>query len=448
MTQAGRLTFARFMEQALYGPGGYYRQAKHPAGRPHGYLTSPAVHPLFGALLARQIEEVWRRLGSPEPFWVVEAGCGSGLLARDVCRWARQRPDAEFARAVRYVALDRASSFDLLHPARMPAVGLHGALGAAGDKPPPYGLGTPSREGWGEGRPAPVRAAGLPLRPFTGCILANELWDNLPVHRLVRRRNAPQEIYVVLNGQQWEEVEGEASPEVLAALAEAGVEAVEGQEVEVRPALGFWFREAAAALVRGLVLSIDFGYWRGAASGTGRTLATYGEHVRETDPYAAVGKVDITAAVDLGVAVVQARQAGLTPLGLTSQAAFLERLGLPAALRALDGLGLGPAAARLANRAALRELVRPEGLGAHFVLALGKGFSGPPLAGFGGSQAEAGQPDGWLEPLPLLDGERLGVLAARYPHWALEVGDLWGRDEEGCRVPEPQHPSEPSRAAG
>ena len=421
-----RLTFARFMEQALYGPAGYYRQTTHPAGRPHGYLTSPAVHPLFGALLARQIEEVWRRLDAPESFVVVEAGCGSGLLARDFCAWVQQSGQRKFARALRYVAQDRASSFDLLR-LRVPS--------------PILG------EGEGEG-PAPVRAAGLPLSPFTGCILANELWDNLPVHRLVRRRNAPQEIYVVLNGQQWEEVEGEASPEVLAALAEAGVEAVEGQEVEVRPALGFWFREAAAALVRGLVLSIDFGYWRGAASGTGRTLATYGEHVRETDPYAAVGKVDITAAVDLGVAVVQARQAGLTPLGLTSQAAFLERLGLPAALRALDGLGLGPAAARLANRAALRELVRPEGLGAHFVLALGKGFSGPPLAGFGGSQAEAGQPDGWLEPLPLLDGERLGVLAARYPHWALEVGDLWGRDEEGCRVPEPQHPSEPSRAAG
>lgn len=413
MTPASRLTFARFMEQALFGPSGYYRQARHPAGRPHGYLTSPAVHPLFGALLARQLEEVWRRLGSPEPFWVVEAGCGSGLLARDVWARAQQCGQGGLAHALRYVALDRASSFDLLRP-RVPS--------------PILG------EGQGEGGPAPVRAAGLPLRPFTGCILANELWDNLPVHRLVRRGNALQEIYVVLKRQGWEQEEGDATPEALTALAEVGVEPVEGQEVEVRPALGLWLREAAAALEQGLVLSIDFGYWRGPA-GPGRTVAVYTGQTVGGDPYAEVGRADITAAVDVATAVAQARRAGLTPLGLTSQAVFLERLGLSAALRALDRLGLGSAAGRLANRAALRELGRPDGLGSHFVLALGKEFSGPPLAGFGGGPAAAGEADDWLEPPPLLDGERLRVLEARYPHWALEVGELWGTRDESCAMP-------------
>src|SRR3990170_1435855 len=83
------------MEAALYHPQhGYYLSRREKLGREGDYLTSPEVSPIFGVLLARQLREMWLAIGQPQRFDVVEAGAGTGILCRDILRWAHsQAPD-------------------------------------------------------------------------------------------------------------------------------------------------------------------------------------------------------------------------------------------------------------------------------------------------------------------------------------------------------------------
>ena len=83
----GPITFAEFMEVALYHPnGGYYAQDSRQDATHRDYYTSPSAHPAFSALIAIQLEAMWKALDSPDPFHVVEMGAGGGLMARDICR--------------------------------------------------------------------------------------------------------------------------------------------------------------------------------------------------------------------------------------------------------------------------------------------------------------------------------------------------------------------------
>ncbi|MCI0814959.1 MAG: SAM-dependent methyltransferase, partial [Chloroflexi bacterium] len=102
----GALPFRDFMQLALYHPTlGYYTSRREVIGRTADYVTSPELTPLFGAMLGRQLREMWERLDRPESFDAVEAGPGTGILARDVLAWAaRSAPD--FAAALTYTLVE------------------------------------------------------------------------------------------------------------------------------------------------------------------------------------------------------------------------------------------------------------------------------------------------------------------------------------------------------
>src|SRR5439155_7747643 len=77
ISDRGPVTFADFMEVALYDPqAGYY--ARPPVGEGGDFVTSPHVSPAFGVLLAHQVDELWELLDKPEPLWLIEAGAGDG----------------------------------------------------------------------------------------------------------------------------------------------------------------------------------------------------------------------------------------------------------------------------------------------------------------------------------------------------------------------------------
>ena len=103
----GSITFAEFMELALYHPEGYYSEDSRIGAR-GDYFTSPVLHPAFGALLAVQLRVMWDTLGRPSAFWIVEPGARDGQLATDILSFADAHMD-EFARALRYVEIDRSS---------------------------------------------------------------------------------------------------------------------------------------------------------------------------------------------------------------------------------------------------------------------------------------------------------------------------------------------------
>ena len=104
--EKGAIAFAEFMEVALYWPeGGYYLQGE-PLGATGDYYTRPLVHPAFGALLAGQFYQMWQLLDCPNPFTVVEAGAGNGLLCRDIITFSAHLP-RPFRDSLSYICGDR-----------------------------------------------------------------------------------------------------------------------------------------------------------------------------------------------------------------------------------------------------------------------------------------------------------------------------------------------------
>ena len=102
----GPIPFSRYMELCLYHPEvGYYARRKEQFGKAGDFYTASDVHAVFGRLLARQFEEMWRVLGSPQRLDIVELGPGRGLFARDVLDWSRKK-FPEFYHALHYVLIE------------------------------------------------------------------------------------------------------------------------------------------------------------------------------------------------------------------------------------------------------------------------------------------------------------------------------------------------------
>jgi SAM-dependent MidA family methyltransferase len=363
----GRISFARFMDLALYHPRwGYYLAPERRAGRPGDFLTAPETHPFFGITLARQIAECWERLGRPRPFVVREYGAGSGGLAWDIVAGLSQ--EAPECRA--------ALEYRLVEPNRHR---LEQALAAFAEG----GLDNVVR---GE-----TLAAGAEPEPIVGVILANEVADALGVHRLIWRGGRLREGWVVWTGEAFAAAEGELSPEAAAAepermLREHGIALAEGDRIEISPAAAAWFAAAARGLRRGYAIVIDYGYpapelYR--AHRLGGTVRAYRAHTVSDDPFAYVGEQDLTAHVDFSALRRAGETAGLAFAGQTTQGAFLASLGLGDLLVSLGNDATTALPAYLAAQAAIVRLIDPGGMGRFGVLIMaGDAPVAPPLRGF------------------------------------------------------------------
>jgi SAM-dependent MidA family methyltransferase len=321
------VTFEAFVEEALYGPGGFYTRGGG-AGRRSDFLTSPEVGPLFGAVVARALDAEWERLGRPHPFTVVEAGAGRGALARSVL-------DAAPAcrSSLRYLLVERSPALR----ARAADLGL-------------------------------VVAHDLPAGPLVGVVLANELLDNLPFALLERRRAG------------WAEVGVEGGAEVLLPAGPADARradvlaatAAEGARIPCQRAATAWLRRALGVVQRGRVVVVDYG--AGTAELAARPwrtwVRTYRAHVRGGHPLEAPGTQDVTCEVAFD------QLAGVRPPDADrSQAAWLAAHGLDALVaearatwRERAALGDLPALAARSRVGEAEALCDPAGLGAFRVL--------------------------------------------------------------------------------
>jgi SAM-dependent MidA family methyltransferase len=356
------MTFARFMDLALYDPdGGYYRDEAARPGREGDFLTAPEAHPIFGAALARAVADAWDRLGRPNPFVLREYGAGTGMLAAAVLDGlTTERPD--LASVIRYEPIE-------VEPRRLEAIAAR--LEAAG-----HG--------------ARLTVPASPDRPADAFVLANEVLDALPTHRVVQRAGRLREVMVGSLDGAFVDVEAEPSTHALERrLAENGVTLADGQRAEICLAVDGWIAAAAAAgLGRGVLLLIDYGYPATELYDPIRrrdgTLRAYLRHRVHDDPYIHVGRQDLTAHVDVTAAEGAASAAGLTHLGTTTQAEFLVGLGTEDLLRAIQADPTTTMEDYLAVRSALVRLLDPAAMGRFRVMAFGHGWpDGPPLAGLG-----------------------------------------------------------------
>ena len=385
----GAITFAEFMELALFWPRGGYYLSGEPIGHAGDFYTSPQVHPVFGKLLAIQLLQMWELLDRPDPFTVVELGAGNGLLCRDVLACLDDLPDG-FTRSLRYVCLERRA--------------IPGVEAAIPDDRPTAMV---SR----------VAASGIPFQQVVGCFLSNEYLDSFPVHQVTMCREGLREVYLIQEGDELGTYLGEPSTPALAArLMALGIELTEGQTAEISLGLDTWAEEVGASLAAGFVLTVDYG--RQAAelySPEQRyrgTLTTYYRHTQLDAPLRHVGHQDITAQVDFTSLIDLGRRNGLESLGIVTQGRFLRHLGLSRMQQRLAGLNL-PQYAAQANRSGMLDLARPGGLGDFKVLCQGKGVGRPDLWGFRPSIEASALGD--QVPVPLLTPQHLSLLEGRYP---------------------------------
>lgn len=351
----GPITFADFMRAALYSPRGGYYVRRNALGAKGDFYTAPLTHPVFGALVARKLAQLWRDADSPTRYWVIEPGAGTGRLAADVTEHAAA-VDSEFAAAMRYAAVDVA-------PPRVVAATV----------------------GW-------VRAGGLPISVPHGVILANELMDAMPVHRVTVADGELREIRVALDahGGFVEEL-SEPAPGLAERLDFLGVRLTDGHRAEIDLGLEAWAVEAAAALGSGHLVVIDYGHEATAYYHESRrrgTLRCYYRHTLNMDPYHHVGDQDISVHVELTSLRRLAVAAGFAFVGSASQAEFLRSLGFDAYRRDVAERGDLSRAARLANLRALDTLVEPSGMGAFHVLVFRKGDVPGDVAGLRGAVQE------------------------------------------------------------
>ncbi len=403
--ERGKITFAEFMEVALYWPqGGYYTEGE-PIGESGDYYTSAAVHPAFGALLAVQLYQMWRLMDRPAPFTVLEPGAGNGLLYRDIITYATGLPDG-FAQSLRYICLDRRPATSVEH-----------------------GLAGTSR----------VLTDGVPFRGLRGCILSNECLDAFPVHQVVMAGDGLKEVYVGLKSGELLELTSELSdPGLAGRLRSLGITLAQGQTAEINLALDQRFQDISAVLERGFALTIDYGRAAHDLYDPERrfrgTLVTYQRHVQTDSPLTRIGSQDITAQVDFTSAARAGEKAGLDTIGLVTQRDFLSNLNLDYFKRSLKDRNLTPRQMQ-ANRAGMLDLVRPGGLGDFKVLAQGKNVGRPALWGL--EQSPETKVLVERMPAPVLTDRHLSLPDGRYPAVEAEFEALWPfTDSETLNGPE------------
>jgi len=354
----GPMPFAAFMSTALYHPRlGYYSAGRPRSGRRGDFLTSPELDPAFAQLWLNGFRQTWEECGRPGRFSVTEVGPGEGALAAGVLASAT----GAFADALTYRLIERLAVLE----ARQRRV-----------------LAPHDNVSWSPSlREAPVAEHG--------CVFANEVLDNLPVHLVERRKGRLMEVCVGASDRGLIFVpQPPANPELERYLERAESDVPEGHRVEIGIAAESFTRQAAAALGRGTIFFIDYGaeatdLSRRAAG----TLVSYSSSGADDLVLERPGGKDITAHVNWTAVRRAGAECGLSMLGPRPQAEVLVALGLwdlDDRLRrehrsaAAEGRG-AEAVSALSRRGALGALVDRGGLGALGVMAGVRGIAPPPF---------------------------------------------------------------------
>lgn len=361
IAEAGPISFAEFMEAALYHPEhGYYASGRAAIGRGGDYFTNVSVGPLFGRLLMRQFAEMWERLRRPAVFTIVEQGAHAGDFAHDVLEGALNLEPA-FFEAVRYVIIEALPAQATLQRARL--------------------AGFAEKLAW--------VASPAGLTPFEGVHFSNELIDAFPIH-LVRLEQAGwRERRVDFQNGRFAWTDAPLSdPDLHASLATLPGNLPDGYTTEINLLAAPWISEVAARLQRGWVLAIDYGFPRDEyyrPERTGGTLSAYANHQRVDDPLSSPGEIDLTAHVDFTALAEAARAAGLHTAGFTDQHHFT--VGL-ARLHFHDAAEMTPALEK--EHRAFKTLMHPNLMGAAFkAICFAKDVPVEPLSGFAFARADA-----------------------------------------------------------
>lgn len=291
IAERGRLTFAEFMEEALYGDGGYYARQDLPIGIAGDYVTGSSFSPLFGRSTARLLRRLDEALGRPAD--LLEVGYGSGAHLQAVAEALPRSPDR------RLLGWER-----MVRPLAAPLRTIHDDLDVEA-----------------------VKVHGL--------LFSYELFDALPVHRLIRRATGELgELWVELDPEnEFRFREGALSdPDLEQLLGREAESLVAGQIADLAPGWRPLYRQLAEMLECGILVTCDYGFERQRLLDVRvrrhGTLACYRRQAVHRNALSAVGEQDLTAHVDFTALRDEGKSCGLQTVVFTRQIQWLGACGI------------------------------------------------------------------------------------------------------------------------
>jgi len=350
----GQVTFADFMELALYHPDyGYYQDPGFKLGKLGDFTTAPELSPLFAHCFARQCQQIFTEAGDQQ---ILELGAGSGQFALDLLT----RLESIHALPSRYTIVEISNSLVQQQQARIAAV-----------------------------RPDLLKLIEwLPALPpaISGIVIANEVLDAIPFHCFQVENQQPLLRMVGVQQDQfvWQTAHP-TSPELAAALAYITTTYAlrDGYQSEIQlPAMSL-IRQLCDRLTKGVILLVDYGYGQREYYHPERahgTLTCFYQHHAHQDPLLYPGLQDITTHIDFTRVIETAASHDLNLLGYTTQCAFLLANGLLEEAQMLEN-DL-PAREQFQLHQAIKTLTLPTEMGETIkVMALGRGYHST-LTGF------------------------------------------------------------------
>ncbi len=350
------MSFGEFMRTALYDPSqGYYMRS----GAPHAdFFTSVTRHPsLFGALLARHLDDVWEALRRPSPFVVYELGAGDGRLAAQIAQAAPQHP---WGAELRYFGIEISARGRRAASRRVPAARFRAAL------------------------------SELP-RADAAAVLSNEFFDAQPASLGRRSGDGWVEERIGLRNDRLALADAPAGAELRAYAERYGQALPAGGRFEARDGVDEVYAHVSARAARCVMTTIDFGGWACEVHGPrlrAGTLLAYRRHQASEDLLADPGGRDLASHVNFSELVDVARRRGLATARMGSQADFLAALGVGEYLVDLQGKAGVSLRDYAEAREAVFQLVSPTDLGRFRVLVQARAADISRVRGLGAPVSE------------------------------------------------------------
>jgi SAM-dependent MidA family methyltransferase len=356
MARHGRITFRDFMNDLLYHPDfGYYTAGKGAGAEDRDYYTTPDQGSFYGEAMVHLMTAYLGDRSGGGKVRIIEFGAGSGRLARDILMGLRSKWPSVFDRC-EYIVVEV--------PGRRMAPGV--------DIPDAFAEKITYSPG-----PLEKEPGGAPV-----FILANELIDAFPVHRVVLTGGGLEEVFVRWEGERFGETTGPPSTKDLTAYIEAnGIDPLPGHAFEINLEAGKWIDAVSDLADRAAMILCDYGYetdelFRRMPDGS---LTCYFRHRAHHDPYIHIGEQDLTTHVDFSALRRAGEAAGFKTDAYLSQADLFLACGFAENYQAIEREAVGEIE-KFQKRSALKQLIHPEGMGGMFkFLVLSKGWEGNPF---------------------------------------------------------------------
>lgn len=348
ITAQGAISFARYMELALYAPGlGYYSAGAQKFGAAGDFVTAPEISALFSRCLARQCQSILEKLGDGD---ILELGAGSGVMAADILLELETLQTLPQHYYILELSGDLKQRQQQLFQQKIPHL--------------------LNRIVW---------LNSLENFKLRGVILANEVLDAMPVHKFKIDKGV-QEFYVTHHHNEFHwQVSATNNTELEKQVTALATDFPEAYESEINLSLAAWIQTLSSILQQGVLLCIDYGFPRHEfylpERNTGTLMCHY-QHRAHDNPLILTGLQDITAHVDFTAVANSALTAGLELAGYTTQAHFLLSCGITDIAQVADPVQ------QFALSQQLKKLIMPQEMGELFkVIALSRNFN-TPLLGF------------------------------------------------------------------